>query len=92
MDGVSVHRIGVHLFVVVENAVPPKWTRAHHVSVGEDVPALSIDDETCCFRVEGWVRVEAASLAEADGYDIANHILDGCLPLLAVGPQGRQSL
>lgn len=51
----------------------------------DHAPLLSVDDKTCRFARQGCFRVERRGLAESDGDDIPNDVLNGCLPFGGIG-------
>lgn len=92
MDRVTVDRVGIHLLMVVKDAVSPEGPRANNMPVCQDVAPLGVHDKASGLGVQGWIGVEGAGLAEADGDDIPDDILDGELPLGGVWPQGGEGL
>lgn len=100
MDGVAVYGVDVALLVVVEDAVSNEGTGTNDVlnllvytnvieenpayPVRHDVAFLSVHDESCRLRGNGWVCVERACLAEVDRNDAFHNALNRLLPLSRV--------
>ncbi len=70
-----------YLFMVVKYTVSPEWTRPHDMPICQDVPFLSIHDESCGLARSRRVRVEGTSLAKVYRNHVPHSLLYGSLPL-----------
>lgn len=69
-----------YLFMIIKDAISPKWARTYDMAVGHDIPPLRIHHKAGGLTGHGRVGVKRRRLAEMNRHHALDHLLDGLLP------------
>ncbi len=86
---VAVHRHELDFLLIEEHGLGSHGSRRHDVPVGEDEPALRVDDETRRLARLVALGIERARAVDLNGHDSGRDAFQSAIPTLLLGRERR---